>query len=164
MKSFLFLVRLIFASCLLNAQTGRFEVSDSLFKNYKTPVIERKVFNRLQKDDAIIYVGGFFSTDTAGNIVTRKFIPFLEVGNNYLLSDSVWNSVTSSLMKASKEWIFKPILWSFEKHSSEEKLNKKAFQRPYNGRPNYFIIFEVSGIEMSLVHKVSFIKSFKLSN
>jgi hypothetical protein len=162
MKRILVLLLATSAPFLLFGQFSKYEKSDSLFKCYKAPDIKRTVFNQLEKDDAIIYIGCYYTTDTAGKITSQKFVPFNDIGNKYLSSDSIWQSIITSLTAASKNWIFKPILWEFNgDEKAETKLNKRAFQRPYNGRPNYFIIFEVSGIDVSFIHKISFIKNSK---
>jgi hypothetical protein len=145
-------------------QFNKYEKSDTLFKCYKSPVIDRAAYERLEKDDAIIYIGCYYTTDTAGNVTSQKFIPFNDIGNKYELSDTIWRSIIVPLKIASKDWVFKPVLWEFKgDNDTETKLNKRAFQRPFNGRPTYFIIFEVSGIDGSSINKISFIKNFKIS-
>lgn len=160
MKQVLSLLLATAVPFLLFGQFDKYEKSDSLFKCYKAPAIKSEVINQLEKDDANIYIGCYFTTDTAGKITSQKFVPFNDIGNKYLPSDSIWHSIIASLTAASRDWVFKPILWEFKgDKDAEKKLNKKAFQRPFNGKPNYFIIFEVSGIDVSFLHKISFIKN-----
>lgn len=146
-------------------QFNKFEKSDSLFKCYKSPVIDSKVYRRLEKDDAIIYIGCYYTTDTTGRVTAQKFMPFSDVGNSYELSDSIWQAVIASLSTASKDWVFKPILWEFKGDmKAEEDINKNPFQRPFTGRPRYFMIVEISGVYGgSSIDKISFIKDFKIS-
>lgn len=144
-------------------QFNKLEHSDSLFKFYKPPVINKEVNNRLEKDDAIIYFGCYFTTDTSGRVTSLKLIPFHDIGNEYGIFDSIWQNISTSIEAASRDWVFKPDLWEFKNDKvTEEKLNKRAFQRPFNGRPNYLVIFEVSGVQGSVIQKISFENYFKV--
>lgn len=164
MKFILSIPFFIICSSSIFGQFNKYEKSDTLFKCYKSPVINKATYERLEKDDAIIYVGCYYTTDTSGKVISQKFIPFPEVGNKYEPADSIWQSVITSFTIASKSWTFKPILWDFKgDKKAEAEVNKNPFQRPFTGRPRYFIIFEVSGIQSTSIDKISFIKDFKIS-
>jgi hypothetical protein len=165
MRQILSVLLIVTLPCLSFGQFNKLEKSDSLFKCYKSPVIDSKVYRQLEKDDAIIYIGCYYTTDTTGKVTSQKFIPFNDIGNKYEPSDSIWQSVITALSNASKGWVFKPILWEFKKHKkAEADVNKNPFQRPFTGRPRYFIIVEISGVqEGSSIDKISFIKDFKIS-
>lgn len=162
MKTYLYLMLNIIAPVIAFGQFDKFMESERVFKHYKGPVIDANVYNRVVEDDAIIYIGCYFATDTAGKIVSSNFIPFTGVGNKFNSSDSIWNSVVTAISKASKEWIFKPVLWVLNNKATEVQLNKKPFQRPFNGKTNYFIIYEISGINGSAIHKISFENHFSV--
>lgn len=164
MKFFIGIFFFIICSTSVFGQFNKYENPDTLFKCYKSPVIDRATYSRLEKDDAIVYIGCYFTTDTVGKVVSQKFVSFNDIGNKYPPSDSIWQSIIASLTMASKNWVFNPILWEFkDDKKAASTLNKKAFQRPFNGKPSYFIIFEVSGIDGSSIHKISFVKNFKIS-
>jgi len=163
MRQLLSLLIIIIVPFLASGQFNKFEESDSLFKRYKSPVIDSKIYDRLEDDDAVIYIGCYYTTDTAGKITSQKFVPFNEIGNNYEPSDRIWQSVITALTDASMYWVFKPILWKFDDKKAEADINKLPFQRPFTGRPKYFMIAEISGLrEGSLINKISFIKAYKL--
>lgn len=164
MKSFLGIFFFIICSTAVFGQFDKLVKSNSLFNYYKYPVIDKEVYNRLEKDDAIIYLGGYFTTDTSGRITAQKFVPFIDIGNKYELSDSIWQSIVISFATALKDWVFKPVLWEFNGDKKfETAINKIPFQRPFIGKPTYFIIFEVSGVGGSYIHKISFVDAFKIS-
>jgi hypothetical protein len=162
MRTYLYLILNIIAPYVALGQFDKLVASGKSFKHFKPPLVDARIYNRLEEDDAIIYIGCYFTTDTAGKIVSSNFIPFNGVGNKFSSSDSIWSSVVASLSKACKEWIFKPVLWELNDKAAEVQLNKKAFQRPFNGKPNYFIIYEMSGIKGSVIQKISFENNFKV--
>lgn len=164
MKFILSILMFVSCSSLSFGQFNKYEKSDTLFKCYKVPIIDKSIYEQLEKDDAILYVGCYFKTDTSGNIISHKFIPFFEVGNMYKPEDTIWQSIFASLITASTSWIFKPSLWSFKKDKKlEADVNKNPMQRPFTGRSRYFIIFEVSGIQGTSIDKISFINDFKIN-
>jgi hypothetical protein len=158
------LIVITFVPILTFGQFNKYEHPDSLFKHYKSPVIDSKIFDRLETDDAIVYLGCYYTTDTAGRITTEKYIPLNGIGNSYALSDNIWQALINSIRTASKKWIFKPILWELKGDTKKEiDINHKPFQRPFTGRPRYFMIVEISGVPgVSSIDKISFIKNFAI--
>ena len=53
-------------------------------------------------------------------ITSRNFIPFINIGNKYEPSDSIWLYVITSITTASEDWVFKPILWDFKGDENAE--------------------------------------------
>lgn len=141
-------------------QFDKYQKADSLFKFYRSPVIDNNIYNRLEKDDAVLYVGCYYTTDTAGKVITQKFIPLIDIGNRYKSYDSIWHSVITSITLASKEWLFNPILWEFQEDKKVSvAINQVAFQRPFTGRPRYFPIMEISGVQgLVAIDKISLLK------
>ncbi|WP_205514708.1 hypothetical protein [Longitalea arenae] len=164
MNYLLNLIIVIFFPILTFGQFNKYEHPDKLFKNYKSPVIDSKIYDRLETDDAIVYFGCYFTTDTAGIITSEKYIPLSGIGNDYALSDSVWQALINAITTASKKWVFKPILWKLNgDKKAEVNINHKPFQRPFTGRPRYFMIVEISGVPgVSSIDKISFIKNFTI--
>lgn len=163
------ILRVLFVVAFPSLSFGQFsklEKSDSIFKRYKSPAIDSNIYKQLEKDDAIIYIGCYYTTDTSGKVTSQKFIPFNNVGNKYEPSDSIWQAVITSIAIASKDWTFNPILWEFKgDKKAEVDIDKNPFQRPFTGRPRYFLIVEISGVKGgSSIDKISFIKDFKISN
>ncbi|MDR6338926.1 hypothetical protein HNQ91_001977 [Filimonas zeae] len=157
MKYLFFLFTCLVSPLLLTAQLTRLEHADSLFSTYKQPVIDQKVYDQLQQDEAAIYIGCYYATDNRGKITSQRLFPLDGIGNDYLLTDTLWKSVLSSMKEAADKWVFKPIVWS-TKNSALDVINKNPAQRPFSGRSHYFVIFELSGGPMPAIHRISFKK------
>lgn len=151
---YLAVILIIICPYSLFGQFNIFEKPDSIFKYFKAPIVEKAIYDRLVKDDAVLNIGCYLQTDTSGRIASKSFFPFLGIGNDYKIEDSIWHSVSKSIDTASDTWLLKPSLWNID------EIDKNPIQRPFTGRPRYFIIFEVSGIQISSIDKISFIKDF----
>lgn len=164
MNQTLYFIAVTLIPIMTFGQFNKYEHPDSLFKQYKSPVIESKIYDRLEADDAIVYLGCYYTTDTAGRIITEKYIPLNDIGNSYALSDSIWQALINSIRTASKKWVFKPILWALNGDMKTEiDINCNPFQRPFTGRPRYFMIVEISGVSgLSSIDKISYIKYFTI--
>jgi hypothetical protein len=145
------------------AQFNKYEKADSLFSRSVSPVLDRRTYERLAHDDAILYFACFLKTDTSGKIFARELQPLFNIGNHYKPVDSIWTVVSMALGQAMDRWIFRSIMWDVNKYgSSEMKINKQPYQRPFGGMPKYLIIYEISSTGGVSIDKVSYITTYKV--
>jgi len=151
-------------SPIASAQFNKYEKSDSIFKYFKAPVVDKRIYERLENDDAIAYLTCYIMTDTSGKVISQRILPIYNVGNSYKTNDTLWKSISESISTASKNWILKIYEWQFENDKALEiKVNKSAYQRPFGGKPRYLLIFEISGINGTSIDKIGFINGFEIS-
>lgn len=151
-------------SPIAKAQFNKYEKSDTIFKSYKAPIVDRKIYERLERDDAIAYFTCYIMTDTSGKVSSQRVLPLYNVGNGYNANDTLWESISEAIRTASKHWVLKLYTWQFEGDKTLEiSVNKSPFQRPFGGKPRYLLIFEISGINSTSIDKIGFINSFQIS-
>lgn len=155
MKLNIFFLKLSFLifiveSCLLSNRTVAQTVVvnddariDSIFKEFEIPILT-------QVDDSIwdaniltsLHIAVYCQIDTLGLVSKLILNPLYGIGNDIPCESYLWQEVQSSIIEASKKWLFKPSYYKLPslEGSSSEVANSSALHRPYFGRQGHMII------------------------
>lgn len=162
MKIFLVIIFIILSIKELSSQTYLYstlhqDISikiDSIFYKFEYPKIPEEMkklsFGRTKIGLSDIQIATYIIVDTNNKVKHIDFFPLIGLHNTIPANHKVWSEVKKSIIKASKNWIFKPIKWKIP----EEWLNKqtkdslirrdillKEKVKPFGGRQTHLVIF-----------------------